>query len=1345
MKNTLIIIVVVCSFVSNVVNAAVMSASDAKQMVQGWLSQGNTHLGVELGTSIDTIDTYSGKDKVPIYHIVNLAPSGFIIVSADDEVEPIIAFSENGKYDLTTDNPLASLADKDLRQRTSYVRNRVKSKSSTENEQYFAEMQSKWKSISAIIVSKASNGTTDSDMDEILVEPLLKTEWDQTEAGGNLCYNYYTPNNYPCGCVATAMAQIMYYHQYPIDSIGAVSSSITIDGITETRTTIGGDGVGGQYNWGAMQTTPNYYTSETSRKAIGALCYDAGVSVGMSYTASGSGANTLNAGDAFLDVFKYSNAIKGGNQNGIDKANLDKILISNLFATYPVMLGIDGNDGGHAIVADGYGIDNSTDLYHLNMGWTGLYNLWYNLPNIYTDLYASNIVHKCVYNIYHIGTGEIVSGRIYDLEGTPAGGVTINIGNKIIGTDQFEVIDTVTSDNNGIYSFSQVPGNRNYYVYIEDQGSIEAQDQAISLGMSSGYNTANLYNIDFYVDAKAKISVLGNDQVIANKDDTPSVYDNTDFSTFNGIITKEFVIKNDGNIPLEVSVQLASDSEFSISYLPDSVVAPGGYTTFDVTLDIGTDDFGFYQDRVIIASNDPNNLAYYFEISGYASNNDGTAEDPFQISTSQQLCALHNLPELYNSHFILMQDIDMDGYIFDSAVISPNTKDGSYFYGVEFSGLFDGNFHKISNLKIDGQDYCGLFGYIEKTAIIRNLGLENIDITCSGCYAGGLVGYCCAKGDSNTVSISNCYATGLISGDNGTGGLVGYCCTNSDRSAVSISNCYATELISGDNDTGGLVGYCYTRYNSSVIISNCYATGQVTGGVAGGLVGYCRIYNESGVISIGSCYATGQVTGSYTGGLVGGCFINESSSVFSISNCYATGQVTGYSAGGLAGDCSCGANNVVSITDSYATGQVTGGGGVAGGLVGNVSVYDLIVASISNCYATGSVTGTGGHVGGLVGCNNGEISNCHASGSITGEGWYTGGLVGQNIGSVNLCYATGSVTGTGGHVGGLVGCNNGEISNCHASGSITGEGWYTGGLVGQNIGSVNLCYATGSVTGESCLGGLVGYNDHDSIVSSCYAIGSVTAIGDDSGGLVGVNSGAISNSFSTGSVTGDEKIGGLVGRNYDGSIICCYALGYIKGYDYIGGLVGYNRDSRILGCFSGCRVTATKTGAPEYIHVGGLVGYNYVSSSAGTSSISIVGDIGVLETTEANISDCFWDVEVSGIGLSGDDNYGAVGKNTAEMMDASTFAGWDIGDTDGDGEGWKLTENYYPRFIWEPDSFSPDINGDSNINILDLGAIASMWLCSDCASIYYCGQTDFNVSGSTDMEDFLIFVDSWLE
>jgi hypothetical protein len=312
------------------------------------------------------------------------------------------------------------------------------------------------------------------------------------------------------------------------------------------------------------------------------------------------------------------------------------------------------------------------------------------------------------------------------------------------------------------------------------------------------------------------------------------------------------------------------------------------------------------------------------------SGGNGSAGNPYQIANVIDFQQLSNTPDHWSLSFILMANINLTGLTFTQAPIAPDTNNTlENFQGTMFTGTFDGKNHKISHLTIiaSTQDYISLFGYVDQNAKIRNIGIENINIT-GRFYVGGLVGY-------NGGSLTACYVTGTVAGYSAVGGFVG-------SNGGTLTASYATGSVNGTGPAvGGLVGY-----NDSNSLTACYATSLVTGtdSAVGGLVGY----NNSGTLTV--CCATGSVTG--TGSAVGG--------------------LVGY-------------NDHSPLTACYATGSVTGTSPAVGGLVG----YNNS-GTLTACYAAGSVPGTG-YVGGLVGFNSaGSIISCfwdtQTSGKTVGVG-----------------------------------------------------------------------------------------------------------------------------------------------------------------------------------------------------------------------------------------------------------------------------------------------------------------------------------------------------------------------
>jgi len=110
----------------------------------------------------------------------------------------------------------------------------------------------------------------------------------------------------------------------------------------------------------------------------------------------------------------------------------------------------------------------------------------------------------------------------------------------------------------------------------------------------------------------------------------------------------------------------------------------------------------------------------------------GTADDPYRIATAADLIALGETPDDYDKHFILTADIDLGGMLFDRAVIAPDTNDVvAEFQGTAFTGVFDGNGHRIMNVAISGLSFLGLFGSVGSGGEVLDLGLRG-DRHCRG-------------------------------------------------------------------------------------------------------------------------------------------------------------------------------------------------------------------------------------------------------------------------------------------------------------------------------------------------------------------------------------------------------------------------------------------------------------------------------------------------------------------------------------------------------------------------------------------------------------------------------------
>jgi len=477
---------------------------EAEMVVSGWLKVSPQPLGATLGRGVRDIETYTDDADRPAYYIVNLEPSGYVIVSADDRIEPIIAFAADGTYDLSFENPLVALVTGDLGGRLETVRNTYHLQTTAET-QAAGTPQGKWRRF--IDLAEDSEGGFNIlsliSLGDIRVLPLLQSQWGQTQACGDNLYNYYTPSNYPCGCVATAMAQVMRYYEYPTAQIGVHEFAINVGGErNQNAYNRGGDGLGGPYNWSDMPLRPDANCgslTESQRQAIGAICYDTGVAVETYYESDGSGALMPDARNAMVSIFQYDNVILGYDSDRNIHETLQEMINPNLDAKAPVILAIldtlDSN-GGHAIVCDGYGYESSTMYHHLNMGWYGADDLWYNLPDIDAHNSQYTTVFGCIYNISASGTGEIISGRILDRDGKPI--VNAIVSAEPGGREPLMVL----TDDKGIYALENLDSNKNYTIWPTADGYVFSRQTVRTLRSNNNSTmVGNLWGVDFYAES----------------------------------------------------------------------------------------------------------------------------------------------------------------------------------------------------------------------------------------------------------------------------------------------------------------------------------------------------------------------------------------------------------------------------------------------------------------------------------------------------------------------------------------------------------------------------------------------------------------------------------------------------------------------------------------------------------------------------------------------------------------------------------------------------------------------------------------------------------------------------
>lgn len=277
----------------------------------------------------------SDKTNNAPYYAFNLE-QGYVIVSGDDEMTELVGYAENGFFDAENVPPQMQLW------LDGYA-------------EYVAAVQSGKAKARKILLS---------DSPSVVVEPLVTTKWNQDAPFNNFAPEYTDDNNNTqrcaTGCAATAMAQIMKFHNWPEQGVGHYSYEHQSFG------TISSNFSEHVYDWTNMIDRYNNgeYSSEQA-DAVALLMKDCGVSLNMNYGPV-SGASIYSYYPAFKNYFRYSS--RTVNRSGCETAEFTKIITDELQEGRPIIYCGTGEDGGHAFVVDGY---DTNYFLHVNWGWGG--------------------------------------------------------------------------------------------------------------------------------------------------------------------------------------------------------------------------------------------------------------------------------------------------------------------------------------------------------------------------------------------------------------------------------------------------------------------------------------------------------------------------------------------------------------------------------------------------------------------------------------------------------------------------------------------------------------------------------------------------------------------------------------------------------------------------------------------------------------------------------------------------------------------------------------------------------------------------------------------------------------
>lgn len=333
---------------------------------------------------------------------------GFVVMSADDCVKPILGYSLTGKF-VAEDMPenvnswLQGYNDE-----IQYaIENGVKST---------AEGKQVWNDL---IQGKAGAFRTTA-----VVEALVKTTWDQHTPYNNLCpYDSDDNKKTLTGCVATAMAQIMNYWKFPSQGLGShsyIPSNHPKHGVQFA------DFGATTYDWNNMLNSYSGSSySDTQANAVATLMYHCGVSVDMDYDYSqtqtshiGSSASTYNVMYALENYFNYAPCMHYESKVSHSEEEWITMLKQELDNKRPLQYrGSKTTGGGHSFVCDGY---DNRNYFHFNWGWSGFYNGFYSVETLCSEA-AYTKDQEAIFGIQPISGNQHPTNLVANVSGRNVG------------------------------------------------------------------------------------------------------------------------------------------------------------------------------------------------------------------------------------------------------------------------------------------------------------------------------------------------------------------------------------------------------------------------------------------------------------------------------------------------------------------------------------------------------------------------------------------------------------------------------------------------------------------------------------------------------------------------------------------------------------------------------------------------------------------------------------------------------------------------------------------------------------------------------------------------------------
>lgn len=336
------------------------------------------------------------KTFTECYLFVAADGRGFVLLSADDCVPPVLGYSEENGFPVDSMGCNIAAWIDGYQQEIAYAK--------AYNLAPLAETAAEWREV--------LNGPMQT-KDGEAVEPLLPTTWDQSPRYNRFCpFDSAANKRSVVGCVATATSQVMRYWQHPLQGRGSHSYE------TKKYGTLGINYDTSFYDWEHMPKALKASSTDEEINAVAKLCYEVGVSMNMNYGGSASGAYEQSGGLlkrfsaelALENHFSYNPAMYTAFKEGYTATEWKELMSKEIYAHRPIIYTGSSSDGGHAFVVDGI---NANGRFHINWGWGGEGDGYFRFGHLSVTVYGNtgvfNEMNNAVIGIYPITPNETTS------------------------------------------------------------------------------------------------------------------------------------------------------------------------------------------------------------------------------------------------------------------------------------------------------------------------------------------------------------------------------------------------------------------------------------------------------------------------------------------------------------------------------------------------------------------------------------------------------------------------------------------------------------------------------------------------------------------------------------------------------------------------------------------------------------------------------------------------------------------------------------------------------------------------------------------------------------------------